>query len=62
MCSKKLGAINRTDMENLKEMLKELGPLSRILNIPMNIIEKALLLLKEERNRAIRENSSPMRH
>jgi O-antigen/teichoic acid export membrane protein len=35
-----IGAINKEDTENLKEMLKALGPLATILNIPLNIIEK----------------------
>jgi O-antigen/teichoic acid export membrane protein len=35
-----IGAINKEDTENLKEMLKALGPLGSILNIPLNIIEK----------------------
>jgi O-antigen/teichoic acid export membrane protein len=34
------GAITKTDTKNLKEMLKALGPLARILNIPLNIIQK----------------------
>ena len=33
-------AITKTDAKNLKEMLKALGPLATILNIPLNIIEK----------------------
>ena len=35
-----IGAINTEDTENLKEMLKTLGPLGSILNIPLNIIKK----------------------
>ncbi len=35
-----IGAINKEDTENLKEMLKALGPIGSILNIPLNIIEK----------------------
>ena len=41
------GAINKTDIQNIKEMLKELGLLSRILNYPLNLIEKALLVLQK---------------
>jgi O-antigen/teichoic acid export membrane protein len=33
-------AITKIDTQNLKEMLKALGPLATILNIPLNIIEK----------------------
>ena len=33
-------AITKEDIKNLKEMLKALGPLGKILNIPLNIIEK----------------------
>ena len=35
-----IGAINREDTENLKEMLKALGPLAPFFNILLNIIEK----------------------
>ncbi len=35
-----IGAINKTDTQNLKEMLKALGPLTLLFNIPLNIIEK----------------------
>jgi O-antigen/teichoic acid export membrane protein len=35
-----IGAINKTDTKNLKEMLKTLGPLTKIISIPLNIIEK----------------------
>lgn len=35
-----IGAINKEDTENLKEMLQALGPLAPILIIPLNIIEK----------------------
>ena len=35
-----IGAINREDTQNLKEMMKALGPLATILNIPLNIIER----------------------
>jgi stage V sporulation protein B len=35
-----VGAINKADIKNLKEMLKELGPLFRVFNFPLNIIEK----------------------
>jgi O-antigen/teichoic acid export membrane protein len=35
-----IGAINKTDIENLKEMLNALGPLAPIFNIPLYLIEK----------------------
>ena len=35
-----IGAIDQTDTRNLKEMTKTLGPLTPIINIPLNIIEK----------------------
>jgi O-antigen/teichoic acid export membrane protein len=34
-----IGAINKTDTQNLKEILKTLGPLTPIINIPLNLIE-----------------------
>lgn len=33
-------AVNTDDIKNLKQMLSELGPLSHIFNIPLNLIEK----------------------
>jgi len=41
-----IGAVNKTDIQNLREILKELGPLSRIFNFPLNIIEKLLISQK----------------
>jgi hypothetical protein len=35
-----MGAVNKTDIQNLREMLKELGPLSYLFKLPLNIIEK----------------------
>jgi len=32
-------AANKTDTQNLKEMLKTLGPLTPILTTPLNLIE-----------------------
>ena len=43
-----IGAINQTDTKNLKEMLKTLGPLTPIINIPLNIIE--LMITKFQKN------------
>lgn len=34
-----IGAINRTDIQNIKEMLKDLTSLSNPLSLPLNIIE-----------------------
>jgi O-antigen/teichoic acid export membrane protein len=42
-----MGAINKTDIQNLKEMLKALGPLAPILNTPLNIIEKLTTKLQK---------------
>jgi hypothetical protein len=41
-----IGAVNRTDIENIKEMLKELGPLSYLLSPPLNVIEKLILKIQ----------------
>jgi hypothetical protein len=38
---------NKTDTQNLKEMLKALGPLTPIFNIPLNIIEKLTTILQK---------------
>jgi putative peptidoglycan lipid II flippase len=35
-----IGAVSKDDTKNLKEMLKALGPLASIFNIPLNVIEK----------------------
>ena len=35
-----IGAVNKTDIQNLREMLNELGPLSYLFKLPLNIIEK----------------------
>jgi O-antigen/teichoic acid export membrane protein len=43
-----IGAINKTDIQNLKEMLKELGPLFQVLNFPLNIIEKLTFTSQKE--------------
>jgi hypothetical protein len=37
-----MGAVKRSDIENIKEMMKELGPISKLLNPPLNIIEKLI--------------------
>jgi len=47
------GAINKTDVQNLKETLKELGPLSHIFNFPLNIIEKLLLITQKSVKQSI---------
>jgi len=38
-----IGGVNKTDINNLREILKELGPLSHLLKLPLNIIEKLTL-------------------
>jgi len=38
-----ISAINKTDIQNPKETLKELGPLSYLFKLPLNIIEKLTL-------------------
>jgi O-antigen/teichoic acid export membrane protein len=35
-----IGAINRADIQNFKEMAKGLGPLALILNLPLSLIER----------------------
>jgi len=37
-----IGAVKRSDIENIKEMMEELGPISKLLNPPLNIIEKLI--------------------
>jgi len=41
-----IGAINKTDIQNLKERLKELGPAFCIFNFLLNIVEKLYSLKK----------------
>jgi O-antigen/teichoic acid export membrane protein len=48
-----VGAINKFDIENLRAMTKSLGPVSRLSNVALALIEKLLLLV----NRVGREKS-----
>jgi len=41
------GAINKTDTQNLKETLKGFGPLSHIIKIPLNLIEKIIIIFQK---------------
>jgi len=41
-----IGAINKTDIQNIKEMSKELGPLSNFLNPLLNLLEKLMLIIQ----------------
>jgi len=41
------GAINKTDTQNLKETLEGFGPLSYILKIPLNLIEKIIIIFQK---------------
>jgi len=41
-----IGAVNKTDIQNLREALKVLGPLFCIFNFPLNLIEKLILILQ----------------
>ena len=41
------GAINKTDTQNLKETLEGFGPLSYILKIPLNLIEKIITIFQK---------------
>jgi len=42
-----MGAINKTDTQNLKETLEGFGPLSHILKIPLNLIEKIIIIFQK---------------
>jgi len=42
-----IGAINKTDTRNLKEMLKALGPLAPLFTLPLNLIEKLTTILQK---------------
>jgi hypothetical protein len=39
--------INKTDIENLRQMTTSLGPVSRLLNPALNLIEKLLMLINK---------------
>jgi hypothetical protein len=41
-----VGAINKVDIENLRAMTKSLGPVSRLSNVALGLIEKLLGLVK----------------
>jgi putative peptidoglycan lipid II flippase len=40
-------AVNTDDIKNLRQMLSELGPLSHILNLPLNLIEKLTIIFQK---------------
>jgi len=40
-------AVNTDDINNLRQMLSELGPLSHILNLPLNLIEKLTIIFQK---------------
>jgi len=35
-----VGAVSREDLENMREMLKEFGPLSRLFNMPIDLMNR----------------------
>ncbi len=41
-------AVNPDDIENLRQMLSELGPLSRLFTLPLDLIEKITLITQKE--------------
>jgi len=41
------GAINKTDTQNLKETLEGFGPLSYIIKIPLNLIERLIIIFQK---------------
>jgi stage V sporulation protein B len=43
-----IGAINKADIQNLREMLKELGPLFHVFNFPLSVIEKLTFTSQKE--------------
>jgi len=43
-----IGAINHADIKNLKEMLRVLGPIAPLLNMPLNIIEKLIATFQKK--------------
>lgn len=46
-----IGAIDKTDTKNLREMLKALGPLAPLFNLPLKIIEKLTTIRQRARAR-----------
>jgi O-antigen/teichoic acid export membrane protein len=50
------GTINRPDIENLRQMTTSLGPINRLLNPALNLIEKLLIL----KNRSSTEPPNPL--
>ncbi|MBK5134195.1 hypothetical protein JJE00_07215, partial [Candidatus Bathyarchaeota archaeon] len=43
-----MGAITRADVQNFKEMAKGLGPLARVLNLPLSIIERLTNIFQKQ--------------
>jgi O-antigen/teichoic acid export membrane protein len=50
-----IGAINKEDTKNLKEMLKALGPLATVFNILLNIIEKITIKFQKNNNNSTKQ-------
>jgi uncharacterized membrane protein YagU involved in acid resistance len=46
-----IGAINKTDIQNLQETLEGFGPLSYILKIPLNLIERLIIIFQKSNAR-----------
>ena len=46
-----IGAINNTDIQNLRQMLKEVGPLSQISNPILKSMEKLMLISERLRGK-----------
>jgi len=42
-----IGAINKTDTQNLQEMLKGLGPIATLFTLPLHIIEKLTIIFQK---------------
>jgi len=42
-----VGAVNKTDIQNLRETLKELGPLTHLFNLPLDLIEKLIIIFQK---------------
>jgi O-antigen/teichoic acid export membrane protein len=43
-----VGAITRADVQNFKEMAKGLGPLARVINLPLSIIERLTNIFQKQ--------------
>ncbi len=46
-----IGAVNQTDVSNIRAMFSSMGPISKMINVPLNVVERALRFKKDGKRR-----------